>query len=137
MKALLAGWVAGYAVSIIMTFVVLLSLPGATSGAGRARRLLPGSLSPWAVAVVVSVGGLLAWTLAGLVLGAAYQAVSHDAAGGFGSPNQAFTLAVSGSVAVGGIVVSLVARWARWQALATALVAAGAFGWLLPNLAER
>ena len=137
MKALLAGWVAGYAVSIAMTLAVTLSLLGGSSRVTSVRRFLPGSLSPRAVGVVVSVGGMFACTLTGLVLGAVYQAMPDDASGALGTPKQTFTLAVSGGAMIVGIGTSLAVRWARLYVLGTALVAAGAFGWLLPNLAER
>jgi hypothetical protein len=142
MEALLAGWIAGYAVSVVFTLAGTLLL---------ARRPTPDAVAPapasspapglrasrLGVAVAVSIGGFLGWTLVGLVLGAAYDAAGGNARAALGSPAIEFTAVVVAVTAIVTATASLVLRRVAWQVVAIASTAAACFGWLLPNLADR
>jgi hypothetical protein len=132
-RALLGGFIAGAAAALATTVIalrVLLRSPAWRRRASAPR--LPAAL----LGVVAANGLLLVWTATGLVLGAAYlRAESERPAGGLGSPNRLFTLAV---LAVVGSLLGLgaVARGRVTTAMVqTAAIAALAFGWALPLLA--
>ena len=133
-RALLAGAIAGAAGALASTAIAVIAIV-------RDERwyLRPQSLRvPLPLLGVVFVNALmLAWTALGLLLGAAYLRVgASHAAGGPGSPNWLFTLLVGGAV----LLLLLSAGYVRGRLTtpmwATALVAAAAFGWLLPALAR-
>ena len=120
--ALLAGWVAGAAVALATTAIVLVALSrddGWRVRFGRTTVRLP------LVGMVVVNGLMLAWTLVGLALGAAYLWIDQPA----------FTIAVAVMLTLGLVMWTTV--WGRpgWAVLSTVGVALAAFGGLLPMLA--
>lgn len=134
LRALLAGLIAGAAVAFASTAIALVAL-----ARGRWWTRLPQRQRvPLPLLGVVLVNGLmLAWTLLGLVLGAGYlRAAAHAPGAGLGSPNARFTLLVAAAVAAALAIAGFVRRRVTWPLWSTALVAAAAFGWLLPNLAR-
>lgn len=137
-RALVVGFGAGVVCALATTgiaIVVLARQPFWT----RPPEERPSRLRvPLPLMGVLFVNGLiLLWTLLGLVLGALFlTAESRLPANGLASENRAFTLAilaVCGTVlAVGAIVFGRLPWW-LWV---SAAIAAGVFGWGLPNLAK-
>ncbi len=131
--ALLAGFIAGAGASLAGTAVALRALLRSEEWRRRATaRRLPLPL----LAVAGANAMLLAWTAAGLALGAAYlRAESERPAGGLGSPNGLFTLSVL--VAIGSLLgLAGIARGRVTRPMIqTAAIAAVAFAWGLPLLA--
>ena len=131
--ALLGGLIAGAVGAFAATIVVLRVV---TRSPAWRQRAAAQRFSPALLGIVAANGLLLAWTATGLVLGAAYlRAESDRPAGGLGSPNRLFTLAVL--VAIGSLLaLGGIARGRVTAAMAqTAAIAALAFGWALPLLA--
>ena len=137
MQAVLAGWVAGYTVSVVFTIAGTLWLARRRRIKATDEALAPERSSRLSIAVLLSIGGFLAWTLAGIVLGAAYQATAESATAAVGSPAVAFTGAVVGVAIAAGAAVCVFGRRVAWEVVVVVAAAAGAFGWLLPGLAER
>lgn len=131
--ALLAGFVAGAGAALASTVVALRALMRSETWRRRTgTQRLPLPL----LGAVAANGLLLAWTASGLLLGAAYlRAESARPAGGLGSPNQLFTLAVL--AAAGSLLgFAAIARGRITAAMVqTAAIAVLAFGWVLPLLA--
>lgn len=137
MAGVLAGWIAGYALSITST-VVLTYLAMRESSRTLAERLIAREVPGPLLAVPISIGNVLVWTAAGLLLGAVYDIGDFDAAAdGLGSPSLGFTLAMLTLAAAPLVVLSVL--WPRdwWVWLLACAPFAAAFGWLLPHLAGR
>ena len=125
-RALLAGFIAGAAAALATTAIVLVSLSRSAQWQARASQVerVPLPL----LGVVFANGLLLAWTLLGLVLGAAYLGVDdrHPAL---------FSLVVLGAVAAVLLATAFVRGRLTAPMWTTAFAAALAFGLLLPVLA--
>ncbi len=134
LRALLAGLLSGAVVAFATTAIALVAI------ARDARWIAIASSVrvPLPLAGVVVVNGmLLAWTAAGLVLGALYLgAESSRPAGGLGSTNVLFSSLVAGAVLLALAAAAYVRGRLTWPMWSTALVAAASLGWLLPNLAR-
>ena len=125
-RALLAGFVAGAAAAFATTAIALVGL--SRSARWRARAGQAGRLPLPLLGVVFANGLMLAWTLLGLVLGAAYLGVDDRHPAVFG-------LAVVGAVAAVLVGTAFVRGRLTAPMWSTALVAALCFGLLLPLLA--
>jgi hypothetical protein len=132
-RALLAGFITGAAVAFATTFIgmLVLSRSAVWTHLPQNRRV---SMPLMGVVFVNLL--MLSWTALGLLLGAAFlRAESERPDGALLSENWLFTAAVAtitGSALVAAVVVRGRLEWPAW---ATALIATGAFGWVLPGLA--
>lgn len=95
---------------------------------------MPGFL----LAVPISIGTTVMWTMAGLVLASAYVLGGfEDKPGALGAPSWQF-LFIMGALAFlpVPVLVALSRRlWWLWLSMSVSFV--GLFGWLMPLLAER
>ena len=137
MEAVIAGWVAGYAMAILTTIALTIV---AVRGNGLAgfRTLIPEGVSPVLVAVPVSLGAFVLWTIAGLGLAMFYELASlGDEADALGSPSAPFLIMAAAAALIPLPLMVLLWRrnWWVWCALSAAFL--GLFGWLMPVLAER
>lgn len=137
MAEVFAGFVIGYAFSLIFTAVAAVMMVDARSTVPYLARAIAPNISPVQLAVPISLLAFLLWTLVGLVLGMLYRAARLNLeGGGLGSPNWPFTLAVVlGTLAVLAVVLYGWRRAPR-PVLLTAVAFAGMFGWGMPHLAE-
>ena len=137
MEAVIAGWVAGYAMAVVTTFA-LTFLAWRASNSPAFERWISREVSPALVAVPVSLGAVLGWTIVGLVLGSIYSVGDMASQrGALGSPSAPFTLAMA---ILGALpLLPLIALWSRywWLWAGLSLCFAGLFGWLMPVLASR
>jgi len=136
-EAVIAGWVAGYAMAILTTIALTIV---AVRGNGLAgfRTLIPEGVSPVLVAVPVSLGAFVLWTIAGLGLAMFYELASlGDEADALGSPSAPFLIMAAAAALIPLPLMVLLWRrnWWVWCALSAAFL--GLFGWLMPVLAER
>jgi hypothetical protein len=135
MAQVFAGFVAGYAVALLSTPLLALTLLQARAGNGLLSRLLPPGTS--AVSLAVILHGLLFffWTAVGLLLGLLLLGMDGaDAA--LGSRNLAFTLFVAGlTLAILAPPFILAPRLRRFLLL-TGLFTLAVFGWLMPYMAR-
>ena len=133
--ALLAGFLVGAALGLATTGITLVALarsPAWGRRAAAARVSLP------VAGVVIVNAQLLLWTLIGLGLGAAFRgAETRHPAGGLLSPNWLFSLLVAAAAAFLLLAATIVRGRLSMPVALSALVAALAFGWLLPLLAVR
>jgi hypothetical protein len=136
-EAVVAGWVAGYVMAVASTIVLtylVLTMPRE----GWLNRWVAAEVPGMLLAVPLFTGAVLAWTMAGLILGAVYEVADLDGTrDGLGSPSLGFTLAMLALawVPLPPLIAASRRRWWLW-ALLSALFA-GLFGWLLPHLAGR
>jgi hypothetical protein len=136
-EALIAGWVAGYAMAMASTLA--LTFLAIRSRESRAlKRWVDSEVSTALLAVPIFLGAMLGWTMAGLILGAVYEVGDLGSRADFlGSPSGPFLLGV---VALAWLPLPpLLIFWRRywwlWCGMSGAFM--GLFGWLMPLLAER
>ena len=133
-EAIFAGWVAGYVVSIVFTVAGTWLFVDVTRASQTQNPSPVGTKTRVAtLAVVFSTGGFLVWTLAGLLIGAAYGKTREEA-GDSALTFMAFVGVFSLVVAAG---VSMLLRRVTWQVVLVAVASVVCFGLLLPALAER
>lgn len=132
-RALLAGFVTGAAVAFATTFIGLVAL----SRSSIWQRLPQNRRVPLPLMGIVLVNGLmLGWTALGLLLGAVFlRAESARPAGALLSENWVFTAVVFGMAGLVLAAIAAVRGRIEWPVWGTALIATGAFGWMLPGLA--
>jgi len=132
-----AGFVVGYAFSLLFTGVTAVMVIDARSRVPFLSRAIAPNISVVQLAVPISLMAFVAWTLVGLLLGLTYRAARLNlAGGGLGSPNWPFTVGVL--VAAAAFLAVVVYAWRRlsWPVLVSAAAFAGMFGWGMPHLAE-
>ena len=132
-----AGFVVGYAFSLLFTGVAAMMVIDARSQVPFLSRAIAPNISAVQLAVPISLMAFVAWTLVGLLLGLAYRGARLNlAGGGLGSPNWPFTLGVLVVTVAFLAVVCYAWRRLRWPVLLAAAAFAGMFGWGMPHLAE-
>jgi hypothetical protein len=135
MESLLAGLIAGAAMGMASTALVASILVESERLARRLHDRHPDAPLPL-LGVAATLGAHAAWGAIGLGLGAIYWAVRDGAQAGAGSPAWGFSLAVA-LLAGLALLFAIAARLPAARRLTLlALLFAGLFGWLLPNLAE-
>jgi hypothetical protein len=132
-----AGFVVGYAFSLLFTGVTAMMVIDARSRVPFLSRAIAPNINAVQLAVPISLMAFVAWTLVGLLLGLTYRAARLNlAGGGLGSPNWGFTLGVLLATAAFLAVVLYAWRRLSWPVLVSAAAFAGMFGWGMPHLAE-
>ena len=135
MESLLAGLIAGAAMGLVATAFIASIVVQSTAAAARARDRFPQQPLPM-IAVAGTLGAQAAWAAIGLGLGSIYWAIRDNAQSGAGSPAWGFTLTIT-LLAFFVVLLAIAARLPAPRRIALlAVVFVGAFGWLLPNLAE-
>ena len=137
MAAVFAGFVIGYAYSLLFTAFASVMLVGARSRVPYLAKAIAPNINAVMLAVPVSIVAFLGWTLLGLILGLLYKGATDNLAGeGLGSPNWPFTLGVLLTGAAFLAVVAYAWRRLPWQVLVLTAAFVGLFGWAMPYLAE-
>lgn len=137
MAEVFAGFVIGYAYSLLFTAFASLMLIGARNRVPYLAKAIAPNINAVMLAIPVSIVAFLGWTLVGLILGLLYRGASDNlAGGGLGSPNWPFTLGV---LLAGLLFLTIVLyAWRRlpWQVLALTAAFVALFGWAMPYLAK-
>lgn len=97
-------------------------------------RDIPGPL----LAVPISLGMVVSWTMAGLIAGIVFAVAGlDDARPGLGSPALGFTVAMAALAVIPAALLLILwpRRWWLWSAMGASFAAS--FGWLMPMLATR
>ena len=137
MAEVFAGFVVGYAFSLLFSAVAAVMVIEARSRELYLSRAIASNISALQLAVPISLLAFLAWTLVGMLLGALYRAARINLeGGGLGSPNWPFTLGVL--VVTLAFLATVLYAWRRlgWGVVLTAAAFAAMFGWGMPHLAE-
>jgi hypothetical protein len=137
MDTLLAGWIAGYAMALLSTAALTyLAIQGADQP--LMRRIAPEGSSPLLVAVPISIGTFVLWTMVGLLLASLYEVADlGEEADALGSPSGPFLLMVAALafIPLPILIIFWPRRWWLWTGMSLAFL--GLFGWMMPILAER
>lgn len=135
MAEVLAGFVCGYGLALIVTPVAAVALVRARVASPLVREVLPEGTSLIAVSIILHTFAFLTLTALGILLGLLLSGLEgRSPAGGLGSPNRAFTgfTIIATAIAVGPL--ALFVPRLRLPLLAGGLLFAGVFGWLMPYL---
>jgi hypothetical protein len=130
-----AGFIVGYALSIIVAPAGAILLIRSNHQTGFAQRVAPPGTNIIALSMLLHLLGFLLLTALGLILGMALAGIEdRRSGGGLGSPNVVYTVLVIALVAVVAIPAMLM-PWRRFV-LALAVLFIVGFGWVAPWLAE-
>ena len=135
MEAVIAGWVAGYAMSMLSTLAIVFL--AVKSDLGAVGRWFPDT-KPMFIALPASMGTVLIWTIIGLVIGSLYDVLElRDQANFLGGPSGPLLagLGVMAVLPLPFLLLVLRRYWWLWCGLSASFV--GLFGWLMPLSAER
>lgn len=135
MAQVFAGFVVGYAISLLIGPAVAIAIVRSNDRSGVAQRLAPPGTSIIALSVVLHFAAMLMFTALGLVLGMALAGIDQRRSdGGLGSPNVTYTLLVIALTAVL-VIPAFAVPVIRRYAFAGAVLFAVLFGWAMPWLA--
>jgi hypothetical protein len=133
----MAGWIIGYAMSLLSTFALSYLLAKVNDGAALKRWFGEGA-STMLVAIPISIGTFFLWTMIGLVIGSVYELGEMGQQPNLlGSPSGSFLAGVTVVAVMPLPVLILLGRrfWWLWIGMSASFV--GLFGWLMPLMAER
>ena len=135
MAEVFAGFVAGYALALLSTPVLAVTLLRLRATSPLLERLLPAGTSAVSFSFILHGALFMLCTGLGVLLGLLLFAM-RDEAGGAGSLNVPFTLFVAGFATAVFSPIAIVARPIRSATIVAALLVVIVFGWLMPYLAE-
>ena len=136
MEALLAGFVTGTAVGMLAWGAIAVALVQDPNRLFSIQERFPEGTALPLLMAGISLAVQAGWGGLGIGMGAIYWAIQGDALNGLGSPAWGFSLffLVVAGLGLASVVIVQPSWWRR--GLLGALVVAGAFGWMLPHLAE-
>ena len=134
-NAILGGWMAGYAMAVLSTLALTyLCIQPEPQRAIQKYLDVPGVL----LAVPISIGTGVVWTMAGMMFGAAYKIREFkDTPGALGAPSWTFLFIIGTLSFLPVPILFLLSRRFWWIWVGMSLSFFGLFGWLMPVLAER
>jgi len=137
MAEVFAGFVCGYAVALLFTPLVALTIVNARSRIPYLAKAIAPNISAVALTVPISLFAFLIWTAIGMVLGLLYRGAEQDIPqGGLGSPNLLYTALVLSFGVSALMLIALALRRLPWQVAVMGLAFVGGFGWAMPYLAR-
>jgi len=137
MAEVFAGFVCGYAIALLFTPLVALTIINARSRVPFLAKAIAPNISAVALTVPISLFAFLIWTAIGMVLGLLYRGAEQNIPqGGLGSPNLLYTALVLSFGVSALIIIALGLRRLPWQVLVIGVAFVGGFGWAMPYLAR-
>jgi len=137
MAEVFAGFVCGYAVALLFTPLVALTIVNARSRIPYLAKAIAPNISAVALTVPISLFAFLIWTAIGMVLGLLYRGAEQNIPqGGLGSPNLLYTALVVSFGTSALMLIALALRRLPWQVAVMGLAFVGGFGWAMPYLAR-
>jgi hypothetical protein len=137
MAEVFAGFVCGYAIALLFTPLVALTIISARSRVPFLAKAIAPNISAVALTVPVSLFAFLIWTAIGMVLGLLYRGAEQNIPqGGLGSPNVLYTALVFSFGTSALMIIALGLRRLPWQVLVIGVAFVGGFGWAMPYLAR-
>ena len=135
MAAVLAGFVCGYGLALVVTPLVAIALVRARPTSPLLARVMPEGTSLIAVSIILHTFAFLTLTALGILLGIVLDGLEgRSPAGGLGSPNRAFTVFILAATAIAIGPLALFLPRQRLLLFAAGAVCLGVFGWLMPYL---
>jgi len=130
-----AGFLCGYALSVIATPAFALALVRGRVHSPFIQRAMPEGTNLAALSIVLHVFLLLVLTAIGMLLGVLLYGLENNRPdGGLGSPNRVYTIVILAIAAIAILPLAIVLPRQRLGLLAMGAVFAVTFGWLMPYL---
>lgn len=130
-----AGFLCGYALSIMATPGLALVLVRGRVNSAFIQRAMPEGTNVVALSIVLHTFLLLALTAIGMLLGLLLYGLENNRPdGGLGSPNRVYTIVILAIAAIAVLPLAVVLRRQRVALLAIGAVFVATFGWLMPYL---
>lgn len=137
MPEVMAGFICGFALSVLVTPVAAIAIVRARGTSPLMRQIVPEGASMIAVSVIINLFAVLTLTAVGLLLGLLLGGIeSSNPAGGLGSPNRIFTAFILITTVIAVLPISIASARLRAPMLAGGLVFIATFGWFMPYLAS-
>ena len=137
MAEVFAGFVCGYAIALLFTPLVALTIISARSRVPFLAKAIAPNISAVALTVPISLFAFLIWTAIGMVLGLLYRGAEQNIPqGGLGSPNLLYTALILSFGMSALMIIALGLRRLPWQVLVIGVAFVGGFGWAMPYLAR-
>jgi len=137
MAEVFAGFVCGYAIALLFTPLLALTIINARSRVPYLAKAIAPNISAVALTVPISLLAFLIWTAIGMVLGLLYRGAEQNIPqGGLGSPNLLYTALVLSFGTSALMIIALGLRRLPWQVLVVEVTFVGGFGWAMPYLAR-
>jgi hypothetical protein len=131
-----AGFLCGYALSIIATPLFAILLVRGRMSSPFIQRAMPQGTNIAALSIVLHVFLLLVLTAAGMLLGLLLWGLENNRPeGGLGSTNRVYVIVVLAIAAIAVLPLAIVAPRQRVALVAVGAVFAITFGWIMPYLA--
>jgi hypothetical protein len=135
MAEVFAGFVCGYAVALIFSPLLAVTLLRLRAPGNLLDRMLPSGVNLTAVAFILHGALAFFWTAVGILLGLVLLALA-DRPGGLCSRNLAFSFVVTAMTLAFLAPVAYTIAPLRRPLLLTGLLIVVLFGWLMPYLAS-
>jgi hypothetical protein len=135
MAEIFAGFVAGYALALISTPLLAITLVRLRGSSPLLAQLLPEGVTAVPLAVIVHMTMFFFWTALGMLLGLLLLGM-HDSGGAVGSLNGPYTLFVAALTLMLVAPIAAIVRPLRSATLVAGVLVVLIFGWLMPYLAE-
>ncbi len=137
MPEVMAGFICGFALSVLVTPVAAIAIVRARGTSPLMRQIVPEGTSMIAVSVIIHLFAVLTLTAIGLLLGMLLVGIeSSKPAGGFGSPNRIYTAFIIITALVAVLPLSIASARLRTPLLVGGLVFVATFAWFMPYLAS-
>jgi len=137
MSYVLSGAISGLAMASVVVAVGPLMLFFMVKDPPPTLRTFLNMARPMTLTMGLVVLSYPLWSILGAAMGLLYRASSAQApVAGLGSPNLVFSIAVTIIAVAGAVPLALLLQRATVGVAALTLAFIGAFGWLLPLLAE-
>ena len=135
MFAILAGWMCGYAMSVLSTFALTyICIQPSVLRVVQKYLDVPGMMLAIPFSLLTGFG----WTMIGMLLGSAYVLGDFDSrAGGLGAPSWEFLLIIGAVAWLPVPILFLFSQRYWWMWVGMSLCFVALFGWAMPVLAER
>lgn len=134
MGEVVAGWAAGYSMSIFSTFAFVYLLVR-SSDSTLITRYTHGEMNPLILSVPASIGSFFLWTMTGLVIGSAYKLFgTTDVPGEIQLPF-VIVLAALALMPIPILLIFWPRRWWLWCGMSGIFL--GLFAWFMPLMAKQ
>ncbi len=137
MPEVMAGFICGFALSVLVTPVGAIAIVRARATSPLMRQIVPEGTSMIAVSVIINLFAVLTFTALGLLLGLLLAGMeSSNPSGGLGSPNRIFTAFILITTLIAVLPLSVASARLRTPLLVGGLVFLATFAWFMPYLAS-
>jgi hypothetical protein len=137
MAEVMAGFICGFALSILATPIAAFYILSARTTSPLMHQIVPEGTSLFAISVLLNSFFILTMTAIGILLGMLLLGLeSSNPESGLGSPNRVYTAFILIVTAIAILPLSIASTNLRVPLLIGGLIFVATFGWFMPYLAS-